>query len=274
MTTQFTSHAADLSEPTDVPVGSPTDSPSGGDYSPEQWPEDVWLEDVALMRRAGVNSVNLGVFSWGLLEIADGRVRVRLARPRHGPPARSAASASNLATPTAAPPIWLHAGASGDPRRSTSPAGARSPGRAARVVPELCRPSGRYALRIGRVSSPSATATHPALKLWHVSNEIGNENARCYSDETAVAWQAWLVERYSDVDGAQRGVGNGILGSPLHGLRPGAAASPRPTRSTTRDCSSISSASPPTRCSATTAPSATCSANSLRTLRSPPTSWS
>ena len=32
----------------------------GGDYNPEQWPEQVWREDVALMREAGVNLVSAG----------------------------------------------------------------------------------------------------------------------------------------------------------------------------------------------------------------------
>ena len=45
----------------------------GGDYNPEQWPEEVWLEDVRLMREAGVNLVTVGVFSWGLLEPEPGR---------------------------------------------------------------------------------------------------------------------------------------------------------------------------------------------------------
>ena len=45
----------------------------GGDYNPEQWPEEVWLEDVALMREAGVNLVSVGIFSWALLEPAEGR---------------------------------------------------------------------------------------------------------------------------------------------------------------------------------------------------------
>jgi len=40
----------------------------GGDYNPEQWPPEVWAEDVALMREAGVNLVNLGIFAWVLLE--------------------------------------------------------------------------------------------------------------------------------------------------------------------------------------------------------------
>ncbi|MFC7649447.1 beta-galactosidase [Streptosporangium lutulentum] len=40
----------------------------GGDYNPEQWPEEVWHDDVRLMREAGVNLVSLGIFNWSLLE--------------------------------------------------------------------------------------------------------------------------------------------------------------------------------------------------------------
>ena len=40
----------------------------GGDYNPEQWPREVWAEDVALMREAGVNLVSVGIFAWALLE--------------------------------------------------------------------------------------------------------------------------------------------------------------------------------------------------------------
>ena len=36
----------------------------GGDYSPDQWPEEVWPEDVRLMHEAGVNLVSLGIFAW------------------------------------------------------------------------------------------------------------------------------------------------------------------------------------------------------------------
>ena len=44
----------------------------GGDYNPDQWPEQVWTEDVALMKRAGVTMVTLGIFSWARLEPSDG----------------------------------------------------------------------------------------------------------------------------------------------------------------------------------------------------------
>ena len=36
----------------------------GGDYNPEQWPAEVWAEDVRLMGEAGVNLVTVGIFSW------------------------------------------------------------------------------------------------------------------------------------------------------------------------------------------------------------------
>ena len=46
----------------------------GGDYNPEQWTpqmgyegELVWLEDMRLMREAGVNVATVGVFSWASL---------------------------------------------------------------------------------------------------------------------------------------------------------------------------------------------------------------
>ena len=69
--TDFVSHSADLTPGSRFPWIADGFA-LGGDYSPEQWPESVWVEDIALMRRAGVNSLNVGVFSWGLLETSDG----------------------------------------------------------------------------------------------------------------------------------------------------------------------------------------------------------
>lgn len=44
----------------------------GGDYNPEQWPEEIWYEDAKLMQKAGVNLVSLGIFSWSKIEPSDG----------------------------------------------------------------------------------------------------------------------------------------------------------------------------------------------------------
>ena len=40
----------------------------GGDYNPEQWPEEVWQEDMRLMAQAHINIVTLNVFSWAALQ--------------------------------------------------------------------------------------------------------------------------------------------------------------------------------------------------------------
>lgn len=194
MSTQFTSHSADLSEPKRFPWIADGFA-LGGDYSPEQWPEDVWMEDVALMRRAGVNSVNLGVFSWGMLEIADGEFewgwldRAMDLLHENG-------IGVNLATPTAAPPMWLM---KAHPEIATvDEFGVRTSQGGRLAWSPNSATFRRYALRMVRALA-ERYGTHPALRLWHVSNEIGNENARCYSDETALAWQAWLAEKYTDI---------------------------------------------------------------------------
>ena len=38
--------------------------PFGGDYNPEQWPEEVWSDDFRLFDAARIDTVTLGVFTW------------------------------------------------------------------------------------------------------------------------------------------------------------------------------------------------------------------
>src|SRR5262245_2909078 len=80
----------------------------GGDYNPEQWPEEVWAEDVALMREAGVNLVSVAIFSWAMLEPAEGQYEFgwldRVLDLLHDGGVRV-----DLATATASPPPWLAA---------------------------------------------------------------------------------------------------------------------------------------------------------------------
>ena len=46
----------------------------GGDYNPEQWLDrpDILEQDIELMKKARVNTVTLGVFSWSVLEPEEG----------------------------------------------------------------------------------------------------------------------------------------------------------------------------------------------------------
>ncbi|MFT2817281.1 beta-galactosidase [Leifsonia sp. A12D58] len=202
-----------VSRSADVPVG--TTFPwiadgfaLGGDYSPEQWPESVWVEDIALMTEAGVNSLNVGVFSWGLLEIADGvfdwgwldRIMDLLAEAGIG---------VNLATPTAAPPMWLM---QAHPEIATvNQHGVRnSQGGRLGWYPSSAT-FRRYALRMVEAIA-TRYATHPALKLWHVSNELGNENAHSYDDETGRAWQVWLEKKFGTIEALNDAWGSAFWG--------------------------------------------------------------
>ena len=223
----------------------------GADYNPEQWPEQTWVEDVALMRGAGVNLVSVGIFSWALLEPAPGaydfgwldRVLDLLhdggiaRRPGHRH--RQPAAVAGRRHPETLPRR---------PRRHTLWPGGRqaycpsSPVFRERALALASRAGQRY-------------ADHPAVVMWHVSNELGCHNVHCYCDVSAEAFRGWLRERYGDLDAL-----NDAWGTAFWSQRYGDWAEVIPPRrarpSPTPPSSSTSCASPPTSCAPTTAPSA------------------
>jgi hypothetical protein len=78
----------------------------GGDYNPEQWAEDIWDEDVALMRDAGVTVLTVAVVRLGRAAARAGvwddewLQRILDLLHRNG-------IAVDLAIATASPPPWL-----------------------------------------------------------------------------------------------------------------------------------------------------------------------
>lgn len=180
----------------------------GGDYNAEQWPEEVWPRDVALMREAGVNLVTVGVFSWALLEPAPGAYEFgwldRLLDLLH-----DGGIAVDLATPTAAPPPWLlHR----FPGSRLVTADGRVHGAGARQ--QFCPSSSDYRAAAARIAERLATryAGHPALALWHVHNEYGGLNAACYCATSAAAFRNWLADRYGDVHALNEAWGSTFWG--------------------------------------------------------------
>lgn len=180
----------------------------GGDYNPEQWPPRVWTEDVALMRTAGVNLVTIGIFSWAMLEPADGAFDFgwldQVLELLH-----DADITVDLATPTAAPPAWLL-------RRSPEVRPVTREGHVlgggARAT--FCPSSPTYRAAAARITGELARryAEHPALVMWHVHNEYGGHLPACYCDASAAAFRAWLARRYGDLAGVNQAWGTAFWG--------------------------------------------------------------
>ena len=168
----------------------------GADYNPEQWPESVWDEDVALMKAAGVTMVSVGIFGWAATEPTPGAVDFTWLDRIMDLLSANGINAC-LATMTASPPPWL---ARQDPttlpRREDGtvlwPGGRQ----------HYCPSSPVYRAHAARLVEALAAryADHPALAMWHINNEYGCHVPECFCDISAAAFREWLAERYGDVD--------------------------------------------------------------------------
>ena len=168
----------------------------GGDYNPDQWPEEVWDDDVRLMKKAGVNLVSVGIFSWVKIETSEGvydfdwldRIIDKLGE---------AGVAVDLASATASPPMWLTQAHPEvlwkDYRGDVCQPGARQHWRPTSPVFR------EYALKLCRAMAEHYKG-NPYVVAWHVSNEYGCHNRFDYSEDAEHAFQQWCEERYGTID--------------------------------------------------------------------------
>lgn len=165
----------------------------GGDYNPEQWPEETWEEDMRLLKLAHIDIVTLNVFSWAMLQpdedtyCFDKLDRIMELVTKHG-------IKICLATSTGAHPAWM-----------------------ARKYPDILR-TDEYGLKRKFGSrhnscpnSPTYRKYAPALAArlaerykscenivaWHISNEYGGE---CYCENCERAFREWLKDKYQTIE--------------------------------------------------------------------------
>jgi beta-galactosidase len=166
----------------------------GGDYNPDQWPPEVWREDMRLMKLANCNAMSVGIFAWTRLEPEEGRfdfswldtvMDLLVANQGY----------AVLATPSGARPAWM----------------SQKYPEVLRVRPDglrnlhgtrhnHCPTSPVYREKTALINRLLADRykDHPALLVWHISNEYSGE---CHCDLCQAAFREWLKKKYdNDLD--------------------------------------------------------------------------
>ncbi|MFT8516086.1 MAG: beta-galactosidase [Acetobacter persici] len=164
----------------------------GAAWYPEQWPEEVWEHDLALMEAAHIHLVRIGEFAWSRMEPREGDWQwgwldhaIALAARHH--------MKVLLGTPSAAPPAWLTQ-AYPDTLR-VSNAGVRDEhgnrqqfsfisARYRALTHDLAE---RMAIRYGH---------NPTVVGWQIDNELAEPS---FDPEAHKAFHAWLEKKYGTI---------------------------------------------------------------------------
>lgn len=164
----------------------------GGDYNPDQWDEATIAEDMRLFKKAGINLLTLPVFSWAKLEPDEGVYDFEWLDKIIDQIWANGIYVC-LATPTTAQPAWL---STRYPEVLPVDIQGRKRTHGMRVF--FCVNSLKYRERAAAIAEEFAKryAHHPALAMWHVSNEYGTY---CYCPTCQAKFRLWLRKRYGSV---------------------------------------------------------------------------
>ncbi len=175
-------------------------------YYPEQWPSTRWAEDAASMAELGLELVRIGEFAWSRYEPARGRFAFGWLDEAIDTLAEAGLQIV-LGTPTATPPVWLMR--ERPEILSVGPDGRRRAYGSRRHTSTTSRAYREEAARIVSVLV-DRYGHHPAVVAWQIDNEPGNhDSARCWSEESQAAFQAWLSRRFDgSIDALNAAWGN------------------------------------------------------------------
>ena len=169
----------------------------GGDYNPNQWPKEIWEQDMVYFKDARINSATINVFSWAKIQPAEDtyyfdeldEIVEMLSKENYD---------IILATSTGAMPAWLY-----------------------KKYPEVARTDyfGRHH-KFGQRHNhcPNSLvfqkyakalveklaeryAHNPHVTCWHISNEYGGE---CYCENCEKAFRVWLKNKYGTIEAVNK----------------------------------------------------------------------
>lgn len=167
----------------------------GADYNYEQWLKykDILEKDLLLMKESHMNVMTLNVFGWSQLEKTEGVFDFSALDERMDSLYKAGIKVI-LSTPSGARPAWL-----------------------AEKYPEVLRVNGkrekelfgmrhnhcysspvyREKVRIMDEKLAERYSDHPALLMWHISNELGGE---CHCPNCQKRFREWLKAKYASLD--------------------------------------------------------------------------
>jgi len=176
-----------------IPYDKISKVPYGGDYNPEQWPEDIWEEDMEMFREAGIDIVTLNVFSWAALQ-KDETTYDFSKLDKIMEMVKENGLKVCFATSTGAHPAWmakrypdiLRVGFDGRKRKF----GDRH---------NSCPNSPTYQKYSVLLAEKLAERYkgYGNIVMWHVSNEFGGA---CYCENCEKAFRVWLKEKYKTIE--------------------------------------------------------------------------
>jgi len=169
----------------------------GGDYNPEQWPEEIWQEDMRMLKKAHINMVTLNVFSWAALQ-PDENTYCFDKLDRIMEFVRENGLKVCMATSTGAHPAWM-AKRHPDILRTDADGKKRKFGSRHNSCPN----SPTYRLYAARLASELAKRykDYDNIVAWHISNEFGGE---CHCENCEKAFREWLKEKYGTIEEMNR----------------------------------------------------------------------
>lgn len=167
----------------------------GADYNPDQWQDrpDILDEDIRLLKLANCNSLSVGIFAWAALEPEEGKYDFSFL-DKAIDDVYAAGGRIVLATPSGARPAWLSQKYPEvlrmDNRDHRNWHGARH---------NHCYTSPIYREKVANINRRLAQryAKHPAVIMWHISNEYGGE---CYCPLCREAFREFLKKKYGSLD--------------------------------------------------------------------------
>ncbi|MEY8352783.1 beta-galactosidase [Lachnospiraceae bacterium 54-53] len=171
----------------------------GGDYYPEQWLDnrEILEQDLEYMKRAGINTVTLGVFSWSFLEPEEGRFRFEWLAEQVDKLYENGIY-TIMGTPSGARPKWLTDKYPEvlrvDEKRRRHLFGGRH---------NHCYTSLVYREKVRRIDGELGKRfkDHPGVLMWHISNEFGGE---CHCPLCQAAFCKWLEKKYGSIEELNR----------------------------------------------------------------------